>query len=96
MNLQDPANVGELVGGIAVIASLVYLAIRIHQNARSLRARTFQAVATLDLGALFVVVGALQRDVPCPASGRSPLDIDGGALFERACPPCRGSFDGSA
>jgi len=44
VSLQDLANVGEFVGGIAVIVSLVYLAIQIRQNTQSQRAATFQAV----------------------------------------------------
>jgi hypothetical protein len=45
MTLEDLANVGEFLGGLAVIVSLAYLAIQIRQNTRSVRAATFQAVA---------------------------------------------------
>ena len=44
MSLSDLANIGEFVGGIAVIATLVYLAIQIRQNTRSVRSATFQSV----------------------------------------------------
>jgi hypothetical protein len=72
MSLQDLANLGEFIGGIAVIVSLVYLAIQIRQNTQSLRAATFQTVADSiselvapfatdsDLGRIFVA--GLQAD----------------------------------
>ncbi len=41
MTLDDLGNLGELVGAIAVIASVAYLAIQIRQNTRSLRASAF-------------------------------------------------------
>jgi hypothetical protein len=44
VSLSDLANIGEFVGGIAVIATLVHLAIQIRQNTRSLRSVTFQSV----------------------------------------------------
>lgn len=40
MTLEDLANVGELIGGIAVVASLIYLAIQIRQNTASVRSAT--------------------------------------------------------
>jgi len=42
MTLSQLADLGELLGGIAVIASLVYLAIQIHQNTRVVRGSTLQ------------------------------------------------------
>lgn len=41
--LENLANIGELVGGIAVVASLVYLAIQIRQNTASVRSATLAA-----------------------------------------------------
>lgn len=40
MTLSELADVGELVGGIAVVASLVYLALQIRQNTRAVRGST--------------------------------------------------------
>ena len=45
MTLQDLGNIGEFVGAIGVIASLVYLAIQIRQNTRTLRAATYESLA---------------------------------------------------
>lgn len=43
MTLEDLANIGELLGGIAVVASLIYLAIQIRQNTSSVRSATLAA-----------------------------------------------------
>jgi hypothetical protein len=40
MTLSQLADLGELIGGIAVVASLVYLAIQIRQNTRTVRSST--------------------------------------------------------
>ncbi len=45
MNWDAVGAMAELVGAIGVIASLIYLAIQIRQNTRSLQANTFQTVA---------------------------------------------------
>ncbi len=42
MTLQDLGNIGEFVGAIGVIASLVYLAAQIRQNTRSVRVSMFR------------------------------------------------------
>ena len=51
MTLSDLANLGEFIGGLAVIASLVYLGLQIRQgnrqvlhNTKSLEASTHQAI----------------------------------------------------
>ena len=40
MDLSQLADLGELLGGVAVVASLVYLAAQIRQNTRTVRAST--------------------------------------------------------
>ena len=42
MNLDDLGNLGELIGAVAVVISLAYLAVQIRQNTRSLRAAAFK------------------------------------------------------
>jgi hypothetical protein len=44
MTLEDLGNIGEFVAAIAVVVSLLYLAIQIRQNTRSVRTSTYQAV----------------------------------------------------
>ena len=38
MSLEDLGNIGEFVAAVAVVVSLIYLAVQIGQNTRSLRA----------------------------------------------------------
>jgi hypothetical protein len=40
MNLSQLGNIGELLGGIAVVASLIYLSVQIRQNTRTVRGST--------------------------------------------------------
>ena len=40
MTLAELADVGELAGGVAVVASLVYLALQVRQNTRAVRGST--------------------------------------------------------
>jgi hypothetical protein len=44
MTLQDLANLGEVIGAIAVIASLIYLAFEIRQNTRAMRRAATQDI----------------------------------------------------
>ena len=44
MNLQDIGSIGELIGALAVILSLIYLAIQIRQNTKAVRIQTYQAI----------------------------------------------------
>ena len=42
MTLDDLGNIGEFVGAVGVVVSLIYLAVQIRRNTRSVRASTFQ------------------------------------------------------
>ena len=42
MNIMELGAIGELVGGFAVIASLVFVGFQVRHNTRSIRAATFQ------------------------------------------------------
>ena len=44
MTLEDLGNIGEFVSAIAVVVSLLYLAIQIRQNTKTARTSTYQAV----------------------------------------------------
>jgi len=43
MNLADLASIAEIVGGLAVVISLIYLAIEVRQNTNSVRNATLQS-----------------------------------------------------
>ena len=45
MNLSDVGNMAEAVAAVAVVISLVYLAIQIRQNTKAVRASSYQEVA---------------------------------------------------
>ena len=42
MSLDDVGNIGELIGAIGVIATLIYLAVQIRQNTSALKATSHQ------------------------------------------------------
>jgi len=44
MNLTDLANIGQVIGAIAVVISLIYVALQIRQNTNAVRAATVQSV----------------------------------------------------
>ncbi|MDJ0787416.1 MAG: hypothetical protein QNK05_11455 [Myxococcota bacterium] len=44
MSLQDLGSLGELVGGLAVIISIAYLAVQIRQNTTSVRGATYASI----------------------------------------------------
>ena len=44
MNLNDLANLGQIVGALAVVVSLIYVAYQIRQNTNAVRSATAQAV----------------------------------------------------
>ena len=56
MNFQDLGSLGEFVGAIAVVVSLIYLATQIRQNTQVVRASSYEDVAkgTREFMALFV------------------------------------------
>ena len=45
MSLSDVGNMAEAVAAVAVVVSLVYLAIQIQQNTKAVRASSYQEVA---------------------------------------------------
>jgi hypothetical protein len=45
MNWEAIGSIAELVGGLGVVASLLYLGVQIRQNTRSLRAATYESLA---------------------------------------------------
>ena len=44
MSFQDIGSIGELIGALAVIFSLIYLGIQIRQNTKAVRIQTYQAI----------------------------------------------------
>jgi len=46
LSLADLGNLGEFISAVAVVVSVLYLAIQIRQNTRSLRAQAHQSITT--------------------------------------------------
>jgi hypothetical protein len=46
VSLEDLGNLGDFIGGIAVVVTLVYLALQIRQNTRALQASSRQSLAS--------------------------------------------------
>ena len=44
MGLNDLANIGQVIGAIAVVISLIYVALQIRQNTNAVRSATAQTV----------------------------------------------------
>jgi len=44
MTLNDLANVGQIIGAVAVVISLIYVALQIRQNTNAVRSATAQTV----------------------------------------------------
>ena len=44
MSLNDLANIGQVIGAIAVVVSLIYVALQIRQNTSAIRSATAQSV----------------------------------------------------
>ena len=51
MTLDQLASIGEIIGGFAVVISLVYLAIQIRMNTEAERTSTYQSIVS-DFGAM--------------------------------------------
>ena len=44
MNLNDLANLGQIIGALAVVVSLIYVALQIRQNTNAVRSAAAQVV----------------------------------------------------
>lgn len=67
MTLQDLGNLGDFLGGIAVIVTLVYLALQVRQNNRLLEANTSSVRAASSIAINERLVGVNQSLVEDPS-----------------------------
>jgi hypothetical protein len=78
MTLDDLGNLGDLIGGVGVIVTLIYLALQIRQNTRALRT-SFYAQASdpvWNLGALLTETKGMARVFRVGAQDPARLDED--------------------
>lgn len=78
MSLRDLGNIGEFVGAMGVVVSLVYLAIQIRHNTRAVRASSFHGVTNSFnlLNAAIAGDESLARIVRIGSKGLSDLTED--------------------
>ena len=55
MTIQDLGALGELLGSVAVLATLIYLALQTRQNAMAISAQLDAAVVTANQGVQLIV-----------------------------------------
>lgn len=80
MDLQALANVGEFIGGIFVVVSLVYLAVQVRQNTRSLRTENYARA----LERISAMQAQMSRDGPFVAMfSRGAVDVSSLDPMER-------------
>jgi uncharacterized protein with PQ loop repeat len=61
MNWEAVGAIGEIIGAIAVVVTLIYLAVQVHQNTKSVQASTYQLVAEALADTCFRLVGAMKN-----------------------------------
>lgn len=86
MSLSDLANLGEFISGIAVIASLIYLAVQIRQNTKSVRSATL--ASNTDMWANLLLTMSDPKNVGAymyGSSGRSDIRPKEFAQFMLQC-----------
>jgi hypothetical protein len=57
LNFETLGNIGEFVGAVAVVASLIYLATQMRQNSLLVRASAYQTASDWTLAALTQIAG---------------------------------------
>jgi hypothetical protein len=84
MNWEAIGAIAELVGGIGVIASLVYLATQIRQNTKWLRSTILESAGTRssELARDAASDPSLSRLIGAAISGAAPMDPDERYRFE--------------
>ena len=63
MTLQDWGSIGELIGGIAIIVSLLYVGLQIRQSTKATQAATNQAFSSLYSHQILQITREDMRDV---------------------------------
>lgn len=58
MKLADWANIAQIIGGVAIVASLIFVGVQIQENSRAVRSGTFQAIMESDM----TVIATLMND----------------------------------
>jgi hypothetical protein len=84
--LDELGNIGDFVGGLAVVVTLVYLALQIRRNTATTRVQTVQHLLTSDTAAAdSVIAGPVPEILSKLEAGKdlSPGEISAYTLFMR-------------
>ena len=84
--LDELGNIGDFVGGIAVVVTLVYLALQIRRNTATTRVETVQHLLTSDTAAADSVIAGPMPDILAKlALGErlSPSEVSAYTLYMR-------------
>ncbi len=74
MNVETLGSIGDFVGGVAVIASLIYLAVQIRQNTRAVRSSSYHQAAEQTWNYCLAVAGdASLADILARRAAGEPL-----------------------
>jgi transposase-like protein len=73
VNLEVLGNLGDFVGGFAVIVSLVYLALQIRQNSREVRNSTVQALLDRSTELFSETISSVIPDIQQKDAAGQPL-----------------------
>ena len=60
MNLQDLASLGEIVGGFAVLATLVYLVVELRDNTRATRSASASEATSITVAAYAAITSSTE------------------------------------
>ena len=63
MTLQDLANIGELVGGIGVLATLIFVVLQLRQNTRAIQSANAREAGD-------AMISQMQANMASPAAHR--------------------------
>ena len=78
MTLEDFGNIGEMVGGLAVVISLLYLAVQIRQNSRIARFEAHRALSV----AMGSVISDVARDPEMYRIWKAAVDAPEEATYD--------------
>jgi hypothetical protein len=92
MTLEDWANIGEIVGGVAVIISLLYLAWQIRQNTKAVRATAVDSSINYSMGVRQSIFENKEITHSTTRVSRPPCTLRGGSLPVSTPVPQHASF----
>ena len=82
MDIMELGAVGELVGGVAVVASLIYVGLQVRQNTSALRANAAQGFADSINGAILLTASGGEPTRAWRLASEAPSSLSGD---ERVC-----------